>query len=52
MSGQTTHLPDAHRPPGDEVRPPMPDVCVALVPVATLLVTGALTAYGLRFLRD
>lgn len=30
----------------------MPDVCAALVPLATLLITGALTAYGLRYLRD
>jgi len=49
---QAAHLPDAHRPPEDEVRTPMSDVCVALVPLATLLITGALTAYGLRFLRD
>jgi hypothetical protein len=28
------------------------DVCVALVPLATLVLTGALTAYGLRYLRD
>ncbi len=30
----------------------MPDVCVALIPLVTLVITGALTAYGLRFLRD
>ncbi|MBP2457592.1 hypothetical protein ABID70_000153 [Clavibacter michiganensis] len=30
----------------------MPDVCVALIPLATLVITGALTAYGLRYLRD
>ncbi|XWX57724.1 hypothetical protein ACAD32_00868 [Clavibacter nebraskensis] len=30
----------------------MLDVCVALVPLATLVLTGALTAHGLRYLRD
>ncbi len=26
--------------------------CVALLPLVTLLTTGVLTAYGLRYLRD
>ncbi|OUE31273.1 hypothetical protein BFL35_05860 [Clavibacter michiganensis] len=30
----------------------MPDVCVALIPLVTLVIMGALTAWGLRFLRD
>jgi hypothetical protein len=30
----------------------MPDVCVALIPLVTLIVIGALTAWGLRSLRD
>ena len=30
----------------------MHDVYVAVIPLATLMITGALTAYGLRFLRD
>ncbi|XYX72931.1 hypothetical protein ACAD36_00893 [Clavibacter nebraskensis] len=30
----------------------MPDVCAALIPLVTLLVIGALTACGLRSLRD
>jgi hypothetical protein len=30
----------------------MPDVCAALIPLATLLLTGVLTAWGLRSLRD
>ncbi|OUE08210.1 hypothetical protein CMsap09_04615 [Clavibacter michiganensis] len=30
----------------------MPDVCAALLPLATLVITGALTAAGLRSLRD
>jgi hypothetical protein len=30
----------------------MLDVCAALAPLATLLVTGVLTACGLRCLRD
>jgi hypothetical protein len=30
----------------------MPDVCVALIPLVTLIVIGALTAVGLRSLRD
>ncbi len=30
----------------------MPDVCAALVPLATLFITGVLTACGLRYLRD
>jgi hypothetical protein len=30
----------------------MLDVCAALLPLAILLITGAFTVYGLRFLRD
>jgi hypothetical protein len=30
----------------------MLDVCAALIPLATLVITGVLTACGLRFLRD
>lgn len=30
----------------------MSDACIALVPLATLVITGAFAAYGLRFLRD
>lgn len=30
----------------------MLDACAALLPLATLLITGVLTAYGLRYLRD
>ncbi|KDP91701.1 hypothetical protein W824_05140 [Clavibacter cf. michiganensis LMG 26808] len=30
----------------------MLDACVALLPLVTLLVTGVLTACGLRYLRD
>jgi len=30
----------------------MLDVCSALIPLATLLITGVLTVCGLRFLRD
>jgi hypothetical protein len=30
----------------------MLDVCAALMPLATLLITGVLTACGLRHLRD
>ena len=36
----------------DEVRTLMSDVCAAFLPVVTLLITGVLTAYGLRYLRD
>lgn len=30
----------------------MLDACAALAPLATLVITGALTACGLRYLRD
>lgn len=30
----------------------MLDACAALLPLATLLITRVLTAYGLRYLRD
>lgn len=30
----------------------MLDACYALIPLVSLLITGALTAYGLRYLRD
>lgn len=30
----------------------MLDACVALMPLATLLITGVLTACALRYLRD
>jgi hypothetical protein len=51
---QATHLPGcarSARSPEEEASTVL-DVCVALVPLATLVLTGALTAYGLRYLRD